>query len=79
MMLHYLLRRLFLLAFVFVALTIFAFSLNYLFPGDVLNNFTGLRYISPEQETELRQVLGLDQSYWQQYIYFVLSKYIDLL
>jgi ABC-type dipeptide/oligopeptide/nickel transport system permease component len=71
MMLHYLLRRLFLLAFVFVALTIFAFSLNYLFPGDVLHNFTGLRYISPQQETELRQVLGLDQSYIQQYIYFV--------
>ncbi len=71
MMLHYLLRRLFLLAFVFVALTIFAFSLNYLFPGDVLHNFTGLRYISPQQETELRQVLGLDQSYFQQYIYFV--------
>ena len=69
MMLHYLLRRLFLLAFVFVALTIFAFSLNYLFPGDVLHNFTGLRYISPQQETELRQVLGLDQSYIQQYIY----------
>ncbi len=71
MMLHYLLRRLFLLAFVFVALTIFAFSLNYLFPGDVLSNFTGLRYISPEQETALRRILGLDQSYLQQYIYFV--------
>lgn len=71
MMLHYLLRRLFLLAFVFVALTIFAFSLNYLFPGDVLHNFTGLHYISPQQETALRQVLGLDQSYIQQYIYFV--------
>lgn len=71
MMLHYLLRRLFLLAFVFVALTIFAFSLNYLFPGDVLHNFTGLHYISPQQETALRQELGLDQSYIQQYIYFV--------
>jgi cationic peptide transport system permease protein len=71
MMLHYLLRRMFLLAFVFVALTIFTFSLNYLFPGDVLSNFTGLRYINPNQEAELRQYLGLDQSYWHQYIYFV--------
>lgn len=71
MMLHYLLRRLFLLAFVFIALTIFTFSLNYLFPGDVLSNFTGLRSITPEQEVELRQYLALDQSYWQQYIYFV--------
>lgn len=71
MMLHYLLRRLFLLAFVFVALTIFAFSLTYLFPGDLLTNFTGLRYISPEQEALLRVKFGLDESYIQQYIYFL--------
>ncbi len=71
MMLHYLLRRMFLLAFVFVALTIFTFSLNYLFPGDVLSNFTGLRSFSPEQKVVLTHYIGLDQSYWHQYIYFV--------
>lgn len=70
MMFHYLLRRLFLLSFVFVALTVFAFSLGYLFPGDALSNFTGLRNISPAEEIVLRQKFGLDQSYWQQYIYF---------
>jgi cationic peptide transport system permease protein len=70
MIFHYLMRRMFLLSFVFVALTIFAFSLGYLFPGDVLSNFTGLRNISPADEIVLRQQLGLDQGYWQQYIYF---------
>ena len=70
MMLHYLLRRLFLLGFVFIALTIFTFSLGYLFPGDVLSNFSGLRNIVPADETLLRTQLGLDQSYWQQYILF---------
>ncbi|MBU2277487.1 MAG: ABC transporter permease [Gammaproteobacteria bacterium] len=70
MIFHYLMRRMFLLSFVFVALTIFAFSLGYLFPGDVLSNFTGLRNISPANEIVLRQQLGLDQGYWQQYIYF---------
>ncbi|WP_296296516.1 ABC transporter permease [Rheinheimera sp.] len=71
MILHYLFRRLFLLAFVFVALTIFAFSLSYLFPGDVLSNFTGLRNISPADEVMLTRQLGLDQNYLQQYLLFV--------
>ncbi|WP_333797233.1 ABC transporter permease [Rheinheimera sp.] len=71
MILHYLFRRLFLLAFVFVALTIFAFSLGYLFPGEVLSNFTGLRNISPADEVVLTRQLGLDQSYLQQYLLFV--------
>jgi len=71
MILHYLFRRLFLLAFVFIALTIFAFSLGYLFPGEVLSNFTGLRNISPADEVVLTRQLGLDQSYLQQYLLFV--------
>ncbi len=71
MILHYLLRRLFLLAFVFVALTVFAFSLGYLFPGEVLNNFTGLQNISPADEVVLSQQLGLEQNYLQQYLLFL--------
>lgn len=71
MILHYLLRRLFLLAFVFVALTVFAFSLGYLFPGEVLNNFTGLQNISPAEEVVLSQQLGLEQNYLQQYLLFL--------
>lgn len=68
MILRYLARRLFLLGFVFVALTVFAFSLNYLFPGDLVSNLTGLRDISPEQHEQLQQLLGLNQSLWHQYI-----------
>ncbi|MFC0048093.1 ABC transporter permease [Rheinheimera tilapiae] len=68
MILRYLARRLFLLGFVFVALTIFVFSLNYLFPGDLVSNLTGLRDITPEQHQQLQHTLGLDQSLWQQYI-----------
>ncbi len=68
MILRYLARRLFLLGFVFVALTVFVFSLNYLFPGDLVSNLSGLRDISPEGHHQLQQVLALDQSIWQQYI-----------
>lgn len=68
MILRYLARRLFLLGFVFVALTVFVFSLNYLFPGDLVSNLTGLRDISPDQHLQLQHLLSLDQSLWQQYI-----------
>ncbi len=40
MILRYLARRLFLLGFVFVALTVFVFSLTYLFPGDLVRLLT---------------------------------------
>ena len=63
----YLLRRLFLLAFVFIALSILAFSLGYLFPGDPLQNFTGLRNISAEQMPQLMAEYRMNDGYIQQY------------
>ncbi|MBP8228514.1 MAG: ABC transporter permease, partial [Pararheinheimera sp.] len=71
MMLHYFLRRAFLIGFVFVALTVLAFSLSYLFPGDVLTNISGLSSIQPEQQQNLIQYYALDQSLLQQYIAYV--------
>lgn len=68
MMLRYLARRLFLMAFVLVALTVFSFSLNFLFPGDFLTNITGIRDISSEQREQLSQAMGLDHGYLSQYI-----------
>lgn len=68
MMLRYLARRLFLMAFVLVALTVFSFSLNFLFPGDFLTNITGIRDISSEQREQLSQAMGLDHGYLRQYI-----------
>lgn len=67
----YLLRRLFLLAFVFIALSLFAFSLAYLFPGNILNNLSGLHQISPEQAVQLSHYYQLDQSYFTQYIAYL--------
>lgn len=68
MMLRYLARRLFLMAFVLVALTVFSFSLNFLFPGDFLTNITGIRDISSEQREQLSQAMGLDHGYLRQYL-----------
>lgn len=67
----YLLRRLFLLAFVFIALSILAFSLGYLFPGDPLQNFTGLRNISAEQMPQLMAEYRMNDGYIQQYLAYL--------
>jgi ABC-type dipeptide/oligopeptide/nickel transport system permease component len=50
---RYLLRRLYLMVFVFLALSLFAFSLGYLFPGDVIQNLSGLRQIDEQQRQQL--------------------------
>ncbi|WP_240220852.1 ABC transporter permease [Rheinheimera hassiensis] len=70
-MILYLLRRLFLLAFVFIALSILAFSLGYLFPGNTLQNFTGMTDISAEMATQLTAEYRLDSGYIQQYIAYL--------
>ncbi|MDX1391503.1 MAG: ABC transporter permease, partial [Rheinheimera sp.] len=70
-MIVYLLRRLFLLAFVFIALSILAFSLGYLFPGDPVQNFSGLRHISAEQLPELTAQYRLNEGYIQQYLAYL--------
>lgn len=70
-MILYLLRRVFLLTFVFIALSILAFSLAYLFPGDPLQNFTGLREIPAEQLSTLRAEYRLNQNYILQYFAYM--------
>jgi cationic peptide transport system permease protein len=70
-MILYLFRRLFLLAFVFIALSILAFSLGYLFPGEPLQNFSGLRYIPAEQLVQLNAKYRLDDGYIQQYVAYL--------
>ena len=70
-MILYLLRRLFLLVFVFIALSILAFSLGYLFPGNTLQNFTGMTDISAELTTQLLDEYRLDSGYLQQYIAYL--------
>lgn len=70
-MILYLLRRLFLLVFVFIALSILAFSLGYLFPGNALQNFTGMTDIPAELATQLTAEYHLDSGYIQQYIAYL--------
>lgn len=70
-MILYLLRRLFLLVFVFIALSILAFSLGYLFPGNALQNFTGMTDIPAELATQLTAEYRLDSGYIQQYIAYL--------
>lgn len=67
----YLLRRLFLLAFVFIALSVFAFTLAYQFPGDILENISGLTQLTPEKAAQLTAYYQLDSSYFQQYIAYL--------
>ncbi|MDP4535007.1 ABC transporter permease [Alkalimonas collagenimarina] len=68
---QFLIRRLFLLLFVFFALTCFAFSLGHLFPGDPLTNFSGISQPSDELLPALVQQYQLEQGYLQQYFAFL--------
>jgi cationic peptide transport system permease protein len=70
-MILYLFRRLFLLAFVFIALSILAFSLGYMFPGEPLQNFSGLRYIPAEHIAQLSAEYRMDDGYIQQYLAYL--------
>lgn len=70
-MILYLLRRLVLLAFVFIALSILAFSLGYLFPGEPWQNFSGLRSASTEQLAQLTTLYRLEQGYIAQYLAYL--------
>ncbi|WP_214000205.1 ABC transporter permease [Arsukibacterium sp.] len=70
-MTRYLLRRLFLMAFVFLALSLLAFSLSYLFPGDIVQNLSGLRQIDESQRQQLISYYQLDHNILQQYLAFL--------
>lgn len=63
----YLLRKAYLLIFVTFGVTAFAFSLNYLFPGDPLSNMTGLQNLPPELTAELNKIYKLDSNIIVQY------------
>lgn len=71
MIVKYLFRRLFLLSFVFVAATLFTFSLNYFYPGDLLTNFSGIQQIDDEQRVALAHTMGIHSSVLEQYILYV--------
>lgn len=71
MIAKYLLRRLFLLSFVFIAATLFTFSLNYFYPGDLLTNFSGIQQIDDTQRDAMAHAMGIHSSVVEQYILYV--------
>jgi dipeptide transport system permease protein len=67
----FLLRRFLLLIPTFLGVTLIAFALVRLLPGDAVQMLAGERGITPERLAELRTDLGLDQPLWLQYLYYV--------
>ncbi|MBE0378381.1 MULTISPECIES: ABC transporter permease [Pseudoalteromonas] len=71
MVLHYILRRLGLLLFMMFTLSLFTFSLSYLFPGDPLSNLSGISNTSFSQTSELQEKYHFDDNYLIQYFAFL--------
>ncbi len=70
-MLNYIIRKMYLLIFVTFGVTIFAFSLHFLFPGDSLVNMSGVQNISPQVEEELSAAYRLDSNMVIQYFTYI--------
>ncbi len=71
MVLDYFLRRLGLLLFMMLTLSIFTFSLSYLFPGDALSNLSGITNTSFSQTSELQEKYHFNDNYITQYFAFL--------
>jgi len=70
-MFNYLYRKLSLLIFITFGVSVFVFSLNFLFPGDVLSNLTGIQQINYDEYINLAVAYKIDQNIFIQYIEFV--------
>ncbi len=71
MMLEFALRRVSLLVFMLFTLSVFTFSLGYLFPGDPLTNFSGIETAGFSQTAQLQQQYHMDDGYVTQYFAFL--------
>ncbi len=67
-MIRFLLRRVVLVIPTFVGVTLLAFLLIHLVPGDPIEVRFGERGISPERLAVLRHEAGLDQPLWKQFV-----------
>jgi len=68
---EYLYRRLSLLLFMLLTLTVFTFSLSYLFPGDVITNLSGQFNNNYTQTKILSDKYHLEDNYFIQYVAFL--------
>ncbi|MEI5639055.1 MULTISPECIES: ABC transporter permease [unclassified Pseudoalteromonas] len=71
MVVKYALRRLSLLLFMLFTLTLFTFSLNYLFPGELVTNFSGEMNSSYAQTQELIAKYRIEDNILVQYLAFM--------
>ncbi|MEE4376792.1 MAG: ABC transporter permease subunit [Candidatus Competibacteraceae bacterium] len=72
-MIAFILRRLGLLLPTFIGVTLIAFALIHLIPGDPIELMAGERGIDPARHALLRAELGFDQPLWQQYFSYVFN------
>ncbi len=70
-MLAFLLKRLALLLPTFIGITLVAFFLIRLVPGDPIEVMVGERRLDPEAHARLVQQMGLDRPLWVQYGHYV--------
>ncbi len=70
-MLAFILQRLSLLLPTFFGVTLIAFSLVHLIPGDPIQMRVGERGIDPARYAQLMAELGLDKPLWQQYLLYI--------
>jgi dipeptide transport system permease protein len=66
-MFGFLLRRLALVIPTFIGITLLAFSLIHLIPGDPVQVMAGERRLDPEFHAQVLKQLGLDRPLWEQY------------
>ena len=71
MILDYILRRLALLIFMMLTLSIFTFSLSFLFPGDALTNLSGVTNSTFSQTSVLEEKFHFTDNYVVQYFAFL--------
>ncbi|HET9642551.1 MAG TPA: ABC transporter permease subunit [Burkholderiaceae bacterium] len=67
----FLLRRLALVVPTFIGITLLAFSLIHLIPGDPVQVMAGERRLDPAFHAEIMHRLGLDRPLWQQYLAYL--------
>jgi dipeptide transport system permease protein len=72
-MFAFLLRRLGLLVPTFLGVTLIAFALIHLIPGDPIQLMAGERGIDPARHAELMQLYGFDQPLWRQYLGYIVG------
>ncbi len=70
-MILFILRRLSLLIPTFLGVTVLAFALIHLIPGDPIELMAGERGIDPARHAQLAAEMGFDKPLWQQYFIYI--------